>query len=156
MNEPKIGREIERKIICRIVGETPAAETGERIEQVYLSTGTPQVRIRRIGERYVQSVKDGATRMEIEFDLPADVGRALFDIAPTLPIVKTRFVEGPWEIDVFGGRFEGLVFGEIEDPPAALPELPRWLAWVEETAVANVRMATMSEAEIAALVARSR
>lgn len=156
MSEQKIGREIERKIICRIVGEPPGGSTGVRIEQVYLSTGNPQVRVRRKdGDRYVQAVKEKKTKMEIEFQLPDDIGRALFELAPTVPILKTRFVEGPWEIDIFEGRFEGLVFLEIEDPPPALPPIPEWLEWVEETGVGNVEMATMTDDEIAALVARS-
>ncbi|CAN5772470.1 CYTH domain-containing protein [soil metagenome] len=156
MSDTKIGREIEKKFICRIIGDPPDASTGMRIEQVYLSVGDPQVRIRCVDGQYVQTVKDRATNLEVEFTLGDDVGRALFDIAPTQPILKTRFVEGPWEIDVFAGRFDGLVFLEIEDPPATLPPMPAWLECVEETGVGNIDMATMTAAAIAALVARSR
>lgn len=156
MSDTKIGREIETKFICRIIGDQPDPSTGMSIEQVYLSVGDPQVRIRCIDGRYVQTVKDRATDLEIEFTLADDVGRALFDVAPTQPILKTRFEDGPWEIDVFAGRFDGLVFLEIEDPPATLPPVPAWVECIEETSVGNVRMATMTEAAIAALVARSR
>lgn len=156
MSETKIGHEIEKKFICRIIGDQPDASTGMSIEQVYLSVGDPQVRIRCIDGRYVQTVKDRATDMEIEFTLDDDVGRALFDIAPTQPILKTRFEDGPWEIDVFSGRFDGLVFLEIEDPPVSLPPVPAWLECLEETDVGNIDMATMTDTAIAALVARSR
>lgn len=155
MSNAKIGQEIERRFICRIVGPVPDLAAGDRIEQVYLSTGDPQVRIRRIGDRFVQTVKARKTDLEIEFTLEDDVGRALFDVAPTTPIRKTRFVDGPWEIDVFSGRFDGLVVLEIEDPPDDLPPVPGWLEPVEETDVGNVSMATMEDRDIADLVARS-
>ncbi|MEX2611226.1 MAG: hypothetical protein WEA24_14985, partial [Gemmatimonadota bacterium] len=137
-------------------GRVPPRERGAAIEQVYLSPADPQVRIRKVDGRYVQTVKEKATRMEVEFPLQAEVGRALFELAITAPIRKTRFVEGPWEIDVFHGRFDGLVYLEIEDPPRTLPPVPGWVEVVGPASAGNVRMATMNERSIRALVARSR
>lgn len=113
--------EIERKF-C--VQEMPnlTAHSGVAIAQGYLAVdvaGT-EIRVRREGGHYYQTVKTGMgiKRIEVEMALT----RAQFDILWPLTagrrVKKVRYelTEGKWtiELDVYRGRLKGLVVAEVE------------------------------------------
>ena len=113
--------EIERKF-C--VQEMPnlTARSGVAIAQGYLAVdaaGT-EIRVRRKGGQYYQTVKTGMgiKRIEVEMALT----RAQFDILWPLTagkrIKKVRYelIEEKWtiELDVYRGRLKGLVIAEVE------------------------------------------
>lgn len=75
----------------------------------------------------------GATRDEWEYEIPmADAAGML--AACEGVIEKTRYIVPAanglkWEIDVFGGRLQGLVLAEIELPAEDTPiDIPRFIA----------------------------
>lgn len=113
--------EIERKF-C--VQEMPnlTAHPGVAIAQGYLAVdaaGT-EIRVRRKGGQYYQTVKTGMGIKRIEVELA--LTRAQFDILWPLTagkrIKKVRYelIEGKWtiELDVYRGRLKGLVIAEVE------------------------------------------
>ena len=116
-----MNKEIERKFCVR---EMPnlTARSGVAIAQGYLAVdaaGT-EIRIRRKGGQFYQTVKMGAgiKRTEVEMAL----SRAQFDLLWPLTagrrVEKVRHVltEGKWtiELDVYRGRLKGLVVAEVE------------------------------------------
>jgi adenylate cyclase len=132
------GVEIERKFV---LSETPAEAArapSDRIEQGYLAISDDgvEVRVRRIGERTVLTVKKGSgrRRLEEEMDIPVATFEALWPLTEERRVEKERFrLDGDGhviELDVYDGALEGLVVAEIEfaseqaseefDPPAWL------------------------------------
>ena len=113
--------EIERKF-C--VQEMPnlTAHPGVAIAQGYLSVDAAgiEIRIRRKGGQYYQTVKTGMGIKRIEVELA--LTRVQFDILWPLTagkrIKKMRYelIEGKWtiELDVYRGRLKGLVIAEVE------------------------------------------
>lgn len=128
-------KEIERQFLCRRVdpGVLERADRQMDFVQGYLTRGDPAVRVRRIRqgdvERWVLTVKGGSglVREEAEFELdPAD-GERLLDAAGGRRVEKTRYVVGRWEIDVYSGRYQGLLVAEVEleregEPTPPAPE----------------------------------
>jgi CYTH domain-containing protein len=99
-----------------------------RIEQGYLTTGRVTVRVRRVEDRHVLTIKTGAgrNRTEIERDLDHDEFEALWSEATELRIVKRRHLvplaDGlTAELDLFDGDLAGrrLVEVEFDDDSAA-------------------------------------
>ncbi|MBV9509854.1 MAG: CYTH domain-containing protein [Caulobacteraceae bacterium] len=127
--------EIERKFL--VVGEawrTHASE-GRRILQGYLCNGAAQVRVRLISDEAFLTVKgsrEGISRSEFEYAIPAEDARAMLALCAHPPIDKTRYEvqhEGHvWEIDVYAGRHAGLVVAEIElDAVGEAFAAPDWI-----------------------------
>lgn len=126
-----MAKEIERKFLVNGHDYRRLADNATRIRQAYLSTAVDAtVRVRIAGNRAMLTVKGrnhGAVRDEWEYTIPvADAEQMLERCAQTPVIDKTRYRLGPWEIDEFHGRHEGLVMAEIElpAPDAPLPPLP--------------------------------
>ena len=134
-------KEIEYKFIADIAhDELFGIEDVTRYEQAYISSGDPEVRIRRtmdinkpdlvIPDTYFLAVKagHGFVREEIEFPIEDQYGDAIFSLV-TRPIKKVRLHAGGWEIDLFHGYLNGLVLAESEVPSEmdAVPPIPRWL-----------------------------
>lgn len=128
-------REIERQFLCRRVDPAVLERADRRVDLVqgYLTRGDPAVRVRRLREgnteRWVLTVKGGSglVREEAEFELDPGDGERLLDAAGAHTVEKTRHVVGRWEIDVYGGRYEGLVVAEVEleregEPTPPTPE----------------------------------
>ena len=129
--------EIERKFL--LVDDPGLAEAeSRRIEQGYLAItedGT-EVRLRwRNGDR-VLTIKHGSgrDRIEEEFDVSDKQFDALWPLTEDVRIEKVRHLvrEGglTFEVDVFGGRLEGLVLAEVEfesDEQADRFDPPGWL-----------------------------
>lgn len=132
-----MGFEIERKFV---LAQPPPQLTGARvlpIAQGYLAVDDDaEVRVRRIGDRHVLTVKRGAglRRLEEEIELAAAQFDALWRATEGRRLEKRRHVfeeEGvTFEVDVYDGALAGLVVAEVEfaseDESAAFAP-PAWL-----------------------------
>jgi len=113
--------EVERKWLVHTPPDLPV-HRGQEVSQGYIALaedGT-EVRLRRIGERYFQTVKSegGLVRGEIEVELTAQQFEALWPATDGRRLEKTRY-SVPWagkqvEIDVYDGPLAGLVVAEVE------------------------------------------
>jgi adenylate cyclase len=132
------GVEIERKFVLPEVPGEAAGAPSDRVEQGYLAISDDgvEVRIRRIGERTVLTVKKGSgrRRLEEEIDIPEATFEALWPLTEGRRVEKERFRLGGdghgIELDVYQGALDGLVVGEIEfdsDEASERFEPPAWL-----------------------------
>ena len=116
------------------------------IEQAYLCAN-PTVRIRRSNEDYILTLKDkqgvadlqsdnaGIVNREIEIPLSREAYEHLKSKQDGYTIEKRRYLmplsDGlTAELDVFGGRLEGLCFAEVEFPDIATAQKflpPSWM-----------------------------
>lgn len=128
--------EIERKFLVRRRPDL-AGVSGNPMVQGYLRADAGgSVRVRISGTAAYLTVKgpsrDGA-RLEFEYPVPPDDAREMLAAVAIGQVVeKVRYCidhQGfTWELDVFGGRNEGLMIAEVElDDPAAQPPLPDWV-----------------------------
>lgn len=119
--------EIERRFLCRLDAEFSAQET-RSIEQGYLAGGELQIRIRRLDDSFVLGAKHGGGLRRVEREVPVSplAGRELMEQAGDWRLSKTRHRAGRWELDVYGGKLEGLTVAECEldDPGETLPDPP--------------------------------
>jgi adenylate cyclase len=133
-----MGIEIERKFVLSRPPDGLADAPSEPIEQGYLAITDDgiEVRVRRIGERTVLTVKQGAgeRRLEEEVEIPAATFESLWALTAGRRIEKRRHLlahDGQRvEVDVYAGALEGLVVAEIEfesDEASAAFEPPEWL-----------------------------
>ena len=156
--------EIERRFIARV--DARLLRDAERIplRQGYLTVRDPTtVRIRQEGERWVLAIKapaGGIARHEIEVELPESDGRELLAIAAGGSVAKMRHVVDRWEIDVYEGRFAGLVIAEVEleSEEEPLPPVPAGLELLREVTreigLSARGLAALDETRAAELVAR--
>jgi CYTH domain-containing protein len=130
--------EIERKFVLSKPPEELDDAPSDAIEQGYLAITDDgiEVRIRRIGDRTVLTVKQGSgeRRLEEEVDIPAASFEALWPLTEGRRIEKRRYRldhDGHQvEVDVYAGALEGLVVAEIEfesEQASATFEPPDWL-----------------------------
>jgi len=126
--------EIERKfLVVRIPDEL--TEPGVEIRQGYLSTEPVEVRVRSTDrDRHELTVKSlgGLTRVEVSVPLAPGQFDELWSLAHGV-IEKTRRHVGVGghtaEVDVYGGKLDGLVVVEVEFPSeqeAAVFVPPAW------------------------------
>ncbi len=92
-----------------------------RIEQGYLTTGRVTVRVRRLDDRHILTVKTGSgrNRVEVERDLDATEFDELWAEATELRIAKRRHlipIDGGLtaELDLFDGELAGRQVVEVE------------------------------------------
>jgi adenylate cyclase len=113
--------EIERKFLVRELPNLHDAKKQE-ILQGYLAVdadGT-EVRVRRIGERHVQTVKTGAglKRGEIEIDITPSQFDSLWPATEKRRLEKVRFElkhgRHVIELDLYRGTLAGLKVAEVE------------------------------------------
>jgi adenylate cyclase len=137
-----VGVEIERKFLVDAARFSPPAG-GVEIRQGYLARSperSVRVRLTRpaaasgaVEESATLTIKgpDGMTRMEYEYEIPpADAAELLDRLALPGEIGKVRYrvdVAGrTFEVDVYGGRHQGLITAEIEmgssDDEVVLPD----------------------------------
>lgn len=132
-----MAKEIERKFLVADDSYLAKAISSSSISQGYLNRDPDRtVRIRlRDGRGFitVKTRNSGATRDEWEYEIPmADAAGML--AACEGVIEKTRYIVPAanglkWEVDVFGGRLQGLVLAEIELPAEDTPiDIPRFIA----------------------------
>lgn len=149
--------EIERQFLLDAVPARvlEGADRVVTIRQGYLTTVPPAIRVRQLDGEFLMTVKSGGTliRREVEFAIPRLIAEQLFEIAGDHLIEKTRYVVGPWEIDVFAGRHEGVIVAEfeMETPDDPLPPLPGGLVPVmeltHERTFSNQILAQLGEGE---------
>lgn len=131
-------KEIERQFLCRPVTSEALGGAREvvRIRQGYLTTDDPAVRVRLRNDDWILGVKagHGLVREEVEVAVDGEAGRTLMGIAGDRRLEKTRYLLGPWELDVFDGKLEGLVVLEIEleREDAPTPPLPPGIDVIRE------------------------
>ena len=116
--------EIERKFLVSSLEFKREAFKHFRIIQGFLNTDPERtVRVRLKDQKGYLTVKgpsseDGLSRFEWEQDISEDDARALLDLCVQSVIDKTRYEvqsgNHVFEVDVFGGRNEGLILAEVE------------------------------------------
>ena len=126
--------ERERRFLVESLPE-PLPEPN-RIEQAYVSTGPASVRVRRIDDDHILTIKTGSgrNRHEIERDLEQEEFEAIWAAATELRVSKRRhridLGDGlTAELDLYDGSLEGhqLVEVEFDDDDAADDfEPPEW------------------------------
>ena len=131
-------REIERKFLVRKLPENLATFPSADISQGYLVSLEDglQVRLRKTGEKYSLTYKRGLgnVREEREVTLTPEQFSQLWPATEGKRLVKTRydipFGDRIVEIDIYGGRHEGLVVAEVEfddEESATHFQPPDWL-----------------------------
>ena len=131
-------REIERKFLVRKLPDNVATYPHTEISQGYLAIadGGVQVRLREKENHHSLTYKRGVgnVREEREVALTPDQFSALWPATEGKRLSKTRY-EIPCgdrvvEIDIYGGRHEGLVVAEVEfddEDSATNFQPPEWL-----------------------------
>lgn len=131
-------REIERKFLVRKLPKDLATYPSTEISQGYLVSLDDglQVRLRKKSGQHSLTYKRGLgnVREEREVALTAEQFSALWPATEGKRLIKTRY-EIPFgnrlvEIDIYGGKHEGLVVAEVEfeDEESALNfQPPDWL-----------------------------
>lgn len=151
--------EIERKWLVPQAPEEALAAHSVRIEQGYLTIGGDgaETRVRRKGEQAYLTVKSGSgmTRSEHEVELTDEQFDALWPATEGARVLKQRHVlradDGHTiELDVYGGKLEGLIVAEVEfdDPWGAESFVaPSWfgLEVTDDPEYKNHRLALRDE-----------
>lgn len=130
------GSVIERErryLVAAVPDDLPRPQ---QIEQGYLSTGNVTVRVRRLDERRILTIKTGwgRSRVEVERDLEPDEFDALWENATELRIRKRRHLIAlggglTAELDLFDGDLTGRSIVEVEfddDETAEAFTPPAW------------------------------
>ena len=130
--------EIERKFLIENPPADYASFPFRRIEQAYLCT-EPVIRIRREDDSYYMTYKGSGLLSREEYNLPltADAYAHLLPKADGTILTKKRYLlplsdSGlTIELDVFEGRFAGLILAELEFPTEEAARAftpPEWFA----------------------------
>lgn len=112
--------EIERKFLIKKLPDNLTSYKSRKIEQAYLCTD-PVVRVRRDNDEYYLTYKSKGMIVREEYNLPLtkEAYGHLLAKADGNIITKTRY-EIPEkdnltiELDVFEGKFDGLLLAEVE------------------------------------------
>ena len=129
--------EIERKFLVQSLPEDLASYPSVEIEQAYLSVA-PVVRIRKAGEEYYLTYKGGGMMAREEYNLPLKKAsyEHLLEKHDGNVILKTRYriPADPYtvELDLFHGKFEGMVLAEVEFPSVEEANAFKPLSWFGE------------------------
>lgn len=130
-----MGKEIERKFLVsgddwRSLGKAI------RYRQGYLSSTKERVvRVRTIddsGFLTIKGITEGLSRLEFEYDIPADDAGSLLDLCekPLIEKTRTKVPIGKlvWEVDEFFGDNAGLIVAEVElEDESQSVDLPSWI-----------------------------
>lgn len=116
--------EIEHKYLVKDESYKEMASRKIHILQGYLNRNPERtVRVRMADDKgfiTVKGLSKGDTRLEFEYEIPAEDARCLMEMCEKPVIEKIRYVvpfEGfMWEVDEFMSPREGLVTAEIELP----------------------------------------
>ena len=117
--------EIERKFLLRSLPEHLEQYDSHLIEQAYLCTD-PVVRVRRQDDDFILTYKGSGMMVREEYNLPLTKAsyEHLLAKADGNIITKKRYLiplsDGlKAEVDIFEGKFAGLVLAEVEFPDEA-------------------------------------
>lgn len=132
-----MAKEIERKFLVSSDTWRDNATASLRIVQAYVAIGEDRnVRIRIIDATRAQlTVKLGrhlVTRDEYEYEIPIRDAEEMIGGSVGNVIEKTRYIVPhagfTWEVDAFGGVYNGLVVAEVEmESESDTPALPDWI-----------------------------
>lgn len=128
--------EIERKFLIRHLPENLSSFPCHLIEQAYLCT-SPVVRVRRQDDTFILTYKGSGMMAREEYNLPLtqESYEHLLAKADGNVITKKRYVipleqeNLAAELDIFEGKFSGLVIAEVEFPDEDATKrfiLPDW------------------------------
>jgi CYTH domain-containing protein len=114
--------EIERKYLLESMDwKREPIQSLTNIKQAYLFEDQHKsIRIRIRADKAFLTIKmgQGITRNEFEYLIPVTDAEEMIEKASLLYLEKDRYVihynGNDWEIDVFKGKYEGLVLAEIE------------------------------------------
>jgi CYTH domain-containing protein len=128
--------EIERKYLLKSMDwKSEVVQSVTKMKQAYLFEDQDKsVRIRVRSNQAFLTIKmgKGVTRNEFEYLIPLNDAEEMIEKATLLCLEKDRYVihykGNDWEIDVFKGKYQGLVLAEIElsDENDEI-ELPSWI-----------------------------
>lgn len=132
-----MAKEIERKFLVSGKRWRLSADAGVPIKQGYLATMDDRsLRVRAYGDgRACLTLKIGQaalSRDEYEFEIDPAVAEEMLGQAIGTVIEKVRhevaYKGFTWEVDVYGGRYSGLVVAEVElRNETDRPEIPDWI-----------------------------
>lgn len=111
--------EIERKFLVKKLPEDLSSYDFHIIEQAYLCT-EPVVRVRKQDSEYYMTYKGRGFLAREEYNLPlnATAYEHLLEKADGNVITKTRYLipfsKYTIELDIFQGKFDGLIIAEVE------------------------------------------
>lgn len=155
--EPDMGTEIERKFLVIADDWRERAGPGQPLRQGYLTPkGTTSVRIRCAANEAFLTIKGethGLSRPELEYEIPvAEAEEMLRTLCIGPPLEKTRYRVDhgalTWEVDVFAGRYAGLVLAEVELTEATQHvDCPSWIG-LEVTNDPRYRNAALAEGDV--------
>ena len=112
--------EIERKFLVKSLPDLSGAKSS-KIKQGYVSI-LPEVRVRKLDGKYYRTEKDEGmvVREEREWEIAEVEAQRMFAEVKTNIIEKTRYYlpYGKYtiELDIYEGKFDGLIVAEIEFP----------------------------------------
>ncbi|MCM1081884.1 MAG: CYTH domain-containing protein [Clostridium sp.] len=164
--------EIEKKYLIKNIPDNLATYSHYDIEQAYICS-SPAIRVRKKSIfsdgngscTYILTVKGKGLikREEFELTLEKNEYEALLNKTEGNIITKCRYLipltEGlSLELDIFGGKFKGLVMGEIEFPDEDSAKKYNPPAFIGREVTFDERfhnsvMSTMSESDISDLLA---
>ncbi len=130
------GTEVERKFLVDRLPDDLDSGAAQHIAQGYLARGDVEVRLRRLDDRTLLTIKagDGLVRAEEEIAIERERFDRLWPLTEGRRVekVRHRIPAGgrTIELDVFGGANEGLLLAEVEFPSEADAEGwsgPEWL-----------------------------
>ncbi len=122
MNQSVLNREIEAKFMVSQLPINWETNPHEFLEQGYvLASPNHSLRLRRIGDRFVQTIKtgQGLNRLEVEIELTQAQFQALWPLTQSKRLTKTRYaipIAGNLvaELDIYHGSLKGLMTVEVE------------------------------------------
>ena len=130
--------EIERKYLVSSLPSDLDSYTCLSIEQAYICT-EPVIRIRRENDIFYLTVKGSGmlSREELNLPLTKEAYRQLLPKAEGTVITKKRYLipineQLKVELDVFSGRWSGLVIAEVEFPDQSAADSFQPLSWFEK------------------------
>lgn len=108
-------KEIERKFLVTSLAFLAEATDALHIDQGYLHSTRPTVRVRRRGDQGFLTLKTpsdakGLVRDEYEYEIPLADAEALLKLCGGHRLKKTRYLVPyhghTWEVDLFAGHLE--------------------------------------------------
>ena len=128
--------EIERKYLLKTMDwKVESIQSVTNIKQAYLFEDQDKsIRIRIRSDKAFLTIKmgQGLTRNEYEYSISVMDAEEMIAKAKLRCLEKIRYVinhqNNLWEIDVFQGKYDGLVLAEIElTSPDEKVDLPTWI-----------------------------
>ncbi|NCC96461.1 MAG: hypothetical protein EOM02_06425 [Synergistales bacterium] len=128
-----MGIEIEKKYFCKVL-DVPRGRRYMVDQRYLLANHLLEFRFRSVGGCCYFTVKtgEGMVRGEWEWSIPRWLFCLIGKICPW-GVRKTRYVVGPWEVDIYPD-LHGFAVAEVElaSSLAQVPKIPEWLEILED------------------------